>query len=57
MLLVSQKNMSDKTTHCLRQKTTDALLLGALLASACLVLFTKIVHKRVQTFKKEVNFV
>jgi hypothetical protein len=49
--------MSDKTTHFLKQKTTGALLLGALLASVCLVLFTKIAHKRVQISKKAVNFV
>lgn len=46
MPVESRKNTSDMTTRCSRQKTTDALLLGALLASACLAVYTIAVLKR-----------
>jgi hypothetical protein len=51
------KTTSDMIILYSRQRTTDALLFGALLASACLALFTKIALRRVQTLKKAVNFV
>jgi len=52
-----QMNSLEKTTHCLRQSTADALLCAALLAVMWLALFMKAVQWLAGTFKKAVNFV
>jgi len=56
MLPEYQMNLLEKTTHCLRQLTADALLCAALLAAMSLVLFMKIAQQLAGTFKKAVNF-